>query len=128
MSADRRGNLEEPVLIEGEADGGGVVEGDEGGRLEDQAGHAAGLQAAPHPSLLLHINRGQSAHTKSVLWMRIQNLVLYSAILWFWIRIRKWIRIHTGKQKNKLEAKCVRLKQCSGAGAARFRAVPEPIF
>ena len=79
MSADRRGNLEEPVLIEGEADGGGVVEGDEGGRLEDQAGHAAGLQAAPHPSFLLHINRGQSAHTKSVLWrMRIQ--------IWFFIQ------------------------------------------
>ncbi len=52
--------LEEPVLIEGEADGGGVVEGDEGGRLEDEAASRAGLWAAtagpPASSLLLDIN------------------------------------------------------------------------
>jgi hypothetical protein len=41
--------LEEPVLVEGEADGGGVVEGDEGGRLEDEAASGAGLRAAAGP-------------------------------------------------------------------------------
>ncbi len=52
----RRSNLEEPVLVEGEADGCSVVEGDEGGRLEDEAARGAGLRAAAGPptsSLLL---------------------------------------------------------------------------
>ncbi len=50
--------LEEPVLVEGEADGGGVVEGDEGGRLEDEAASRPGLWAAaagpPASRLLLN--------------------------------------------------------------------------
>ncbi len=49
--------LEEPVLVEGEADGRGVVEGDEGGSLEDEAAGGAGLRAAaagpPASTLLL---------------------------------------------------------------------------